>query len=118
MIETIPAKNLEYYGFSPDSDLAERNNVSSEIVMQYLHEYDDPDGTYALYEPTDAERAILARYCAMCDLTQNLGLAYTIRISKGEETIMKYRPFNNPAILKGSEHLEFLKIAAGPLNEY
>ncbi len=61
-LDTIPAKNLGSYIFSPDSELTERVNVSSDIVMGYLEDFDDPDGNYSLYEPAETELKLLDGY--------------------------------------------------------
>lgn len=62
LIETIPAKNLENYAFSTDIEIAGRLNISSDIVMSYLNEYDNPADDYALYVPTEGEQAMLSEY--------------------------------------------------------
>jgi hypothetical protein len=62
LVESIPAKNLEYYDFSPMTDVAQRLNVSSDVVMSYLDEYDNPNGDYMLYEPTVSERTLFGEY--------------------------------------------------------
>lgn len=62
IVESIPAKNLENYAFSPDVEIVRRLNISSDIVMSYLKEYDNPAGDYSFYTPTGEEVTLLNEY--------------------------------------------------------
>lgn len=58
-IDAIPAKNFEYYTFSPDSTLVQRVNTSSDIVMEFLQSYDIGGADLTLYNPTEDEKRLL-----------------------------------------------------------
>ena len=62
VVDSVPAKNFENYDFSVDMELIDRLNASSDMVMDYLRKYDDPNGNYSLLVLEDKERSILKEY--------------------------------------------------------